>query len=553
MDVSRSVKHKLDLFKRLSSILGGEIDDEIEKFEEEFGVIVSDVVSQCKPGDCVYKEKLDRAIAISGINRNISIALYENIKHLKINSGSSSEDCLDSDDTDYNAINRDKHRKIEPGRAPINGTKKAGNKIRCKTIDRVTSKEENKTRSKAGNKTGSKADTKSIAKTGRLKSMEAVQVTIEDLLKDVPQKYHAIVREIDGIHASYVRENVAQKLIDTDYKRCPGCGCTMIVSGDGSEMQCMNCACIYDVSCAIFEDVLNPNQDAPRPKMTQTKPNRHLHNWWIHILAMEPEEEIGDNKNPADVRGELLVNQMRKLIKDSKIILRTLTVSDTRDILRKMGRTNLNRNVSLLMKKITGIGPPVPNENLYKIVETLFNIAAEVGSTIPRPDGKSRSNRDYYPYYIMKILDAILPDSDIYHRRILYYIHIQKGDTLAADDKHWECICNRMPGITYNPTDRNKFKKYGQDFIRGDAGRLSYLYSSDNTTMQLIGRDQSFFRYTQANLTLPLALRSEVSTFFSFASISESPACTPSSCFDEFDVGYSEETFPSSSSECSEL
>jgi hypothetical protein len=71
-----------------------------------------------------------------------------------------------------------------------------------------------------------------------------------------------------------------------------------------------------------------------------------------------------------------------------------------------------------------------------------------------------RINRNYYPYYIYKIADSILPEDDYENRRILYYIYIQSKETVESDDLNWELICNYIPELTYKPTDRMAYLKY---------------------------------------------------------------------------------------------
>ena len=83
----------------------------------------------------------------------------------------------------------------------------------------------------------------------------------------------------------------------------------------------------------------------------------------------------------------------------------------------------------------------------------LFNRILEIRNTYPVC--KKKNNR-YYPYYIMKIIDAILPSSDLINRRILYYIHMQGKNTVEESDNEWEKICYYLEGeIEYRPTIRD--------------------------------------------------------------------------------------------------
>ncbi len=79
-----------------------------------------------------------------------------------------------------------------------------------------------------------------------------------------------------------------------------------------------------------------------------------------------------------------------------------------------------------------------------------------------------RTNRNYYPYYIYKILDAILPaegdpgetPETRDQRRVLYYIYLQSQETLDNDDLGWKEICEELSEIRWEPTSRLKAKKY---------------------------------------------------------------------------------------------
>ena len=134
-----------------------------------------------------------------------------------------------------------------------------------------------------------------------------------------------------------------------------------------------------------------------------------------------------------------------------------LTVIDIRNILRELKKTELNKNIPLILKKITGIGPPSIPESIEIQVENIFTKVIEICESIKR---YGRTNRNYYPYYIYKIIDNIIPESDFENRRILYYIYIQSKETVELDDLDWEKICEHISELTYRPTDRSEYLKY---------------------------------------------------------------------------------------------
>jgi hypothetical protein len=244
-----------------------------------------------------------------------------------------------------------------------------------------------------------------------------------------------------------------------DYERCPGCGGDMAVDAGRSELHCRDAECgtIRELVGTVFDDSQFYSQEGQKAKSGTFNPNRHFQFWWTHILAREPEEEIGDRADPDSLCGEKLLHGLRAIVVRDHKVLRLLTVNDIRAMLREIGRTDLNKNVPLILKKLTGVGPPQIADATAVRVENLFTKAIETGERVRRP---GRVNRNYYPYYIYKILDQLLTDDDLENRRALYYIYVQSKETVEADDADWEQICIELAEIAYVPTDRTKALKY---------------------------------------------------------------------------------------------
>ena len=109
------------------------------------------------------------------------------------------------------------------------------------------------------------------------------------------------------------------------------------------------------------------------------------------------------------------------------------------------------------MKKLTGIGPPNVPDHITNQVENIFTKAIEVGEKIKQ---NRRINRNYYPYYIYRIIEYITQVENIDLRRILFYIYIQSKDTVESDDLDWEKICKELKEVEYKPTDRTLGSMY---------------------------------------------------------------------------------------------
>lgn len=244
-----------------------------------------------------------------------------------------------------------------------------------------------------------------------------------------------------------------------DYESCPDCSAEMIVDPDHSERMCRACGATRELVGTVFDDAQFYSQEGQKAKSGTFNPNRHFQFWWLHIYGREPEEEIGNSSDPDNMYGEKMIEKMRAIVHRERKFMRLLTVNDVRGMLKELNLTDLNKNVALIMRKLTGVGPPAPSEKLSHKVEKYFSKAIEIGENIKR---ESRVNRNYYPYYCAKILDALLPADDHENRRVLYYIYMQSKETLENDDLDWELICSdpEMDGVKYVPTDRTMPMKY---------------------------------------------------------------------------------------------
>lgn len=244
---------------------------------------------------------------------------------------------------------------------------------------------------------------------------------------------------------------------NVNYNKCSLCNNTMNIDSNKSELKCDRCGMIKELIGTVFDDTHFYNQEGQKTKSGTFNPNRHFQFWWSHILAKELEEELGDKKDSNNMYGEKVLKQIKDIIERDHKILQLLTVNDIRIILREIERTDLNKNVPLILKKLTGIGPPNIPDRITMKVESLFTRAIEIGEKIKH---SKRINRNYYPYYIYRIIEAITEESDIELRRTLYYIYIQSKETVESDDIDWEKICDELKEIKYKPTDRTLGLQY---------------------------------------------------------------------------------------------
>jgi hypothetical protein len=236
-----------------------------------------------------------------------------------------------------------------------------------------------------------------------------------------------------------------------DYVWCGACDVEMLVDAARSVLCCGGCGALRELEGTVFDDSQFYSQEGQKAKSGTFNPNRHFVHWWTHILAREPEEEIGDKDDPDNLYGEKLIARLSKLIVRDRKVLRLITVYDCRKMLAEIGRADLNKNAPLIMKKLTGAGPPQLSEAIAVRTENIFTKAIEIGERVRRA---GRVNRNYYPFYIGRILEVLIPESDYENRRVLYYIYMQSKETVEADDEDWELICEELAEVDYRPTDR---------------------------------------------------------------------------------------------------
>lgn len=274
---------------------------------------------------------------------------------------------------------------------------------------------------------------------------------------------YMLISSIRGNIENYLSVNLpvyGERVYNRGHNLCEECNCEMSTDPDSSELYCNLCGSVKTIMGTVFEDSQFYNQEGQKTKSGSFNPNRHYRYWMDRILARESEEEIGDKNDPDNMYGEKVLERLRAIIARDKKTLQLLTVNDIRKMLKEIGRTDLNENVPLLLRKLTGIGPPQLPESICQRTEKLFIKAIEIGE---QTKSQNRSNRNYYPYYIYKILDSILPADTIEDRemrRVLNYIYMQSSDTLAKNDRDWQKICEELEEIEWKPTIRGGLETF---------------------------------------------------------------------------------------------
>lgn len=226
------------------------------------------------------------------------------------------------------------------------------------------------------------------------------------------------------------------------------CGGARALDTVQSVMICKLCGEILELHGVVFESTSQTSIQIN----ANTSYQRHFDIWMMRILAMENEEEINKDGEWDKIQADIL-----ELIKKKNYIRRKINIDKCRELLKAIGRTDLNKNAALILKKITGVGPPILHEDYRIQIRARFIRALALAERI-KYGGKSRG---YYPHYIYKIADDVIPESDYEQRRFLFYIYIQSKEAVENDDIEWEEICKLSEGeFKYKPTDRNANQVY---------------------------------------------------------------------------------------------
>jgi hypothetical protein len=258
------------------------------------------------------------------------------------------------------------------------------------------------------------------------------------------------IAELNQVLSQYTNSDVLDASVRDapESFMCSNCGTAIANTFERTSIECETCGQVFDTTGLDSDDVVVMENDFRRPKSSGTfNPNRHYQFWVVHILARESEDELGTEDDP---HGQQLIGRCQAIIKRDRRIVRLLRVSDIRKMLREIGRTDLNKDAPLILRKLTGLGPPQPTDAFLQKVGHLFNAVIEAGEQVKR---KERVNRNFYPYYIYKILDSILSPDDV-NREIMQFIYLQSDDTLRKNDIDWRNICQLIPELKPTATRR---------------------------------------------------------------------------------------------------
>jgi hypothetical protein len=226
--------------------------------------------------------------------------------------------------------------------------------------------------------------------------------------------------------------------------RCGVCKVKMEVSPNMSILMCVKCGAKENLRGMIFEDDQFFQQEGQRTKHGAYEPTKHCKLWVDRIQARET-KEIPPK----------LIRTLTKNAKQDKVQIRRLTCENIRLYLQKTRNSRYNEHIPLIRKIMTGISPPQLTELERRKIHIYFDQIISIYSDI-KPMNKTNTN--YHPYYILKILEQIIKDR-IRRKNMIVCIHLQSRETLIEHDRLWKKVCARIPDFKYRPTDRHEYEQ----------------------------------------------------------------------------------------------
>ena len=110
-----------------------------------------------------------------------------------------------------------------------------------------------------------------------------------------------------------------------------------------------------------------------------------------------------------------------------------LSIVSVRNVLTKIGYNKHYKHAPLILKRVSGVGPPDIPDNILVRCKFIFSEVMKAYKFC-----FNSSNSAGYPYIIYKIFDAILDEP--FTRRVLDYIYLPSPKTITKRDKEWKVI-----------------------------------------------------------------------------------------------------------------
>ncbi len=250
--------------------------------------------------------------------------------------------------------------------------------------------------------------------------------------------------EVQLLFKTYYDTHVDVDIKKIDYKQCPLCAGKMSIHPYQSDMRCTSCNYIMRLDGTVFDENHMYTSEGALAKRGTYETSRHCRYHLDRILAI---------KNP-NFPESFWAKVHAWLRRNNFIYLKLVTCPDYRRCLKDIKETHHNEHVPFIRQFVSGVSP----ERLFHSeVRKLFIYFDKAVTAFLEIQGGGRANLKYYPYFIYKIIEMILNKKEDRRRlrSIVDCIHFQRDNTIVANDRLWQKMCNRIPEFVFKKTDKN--------------------------------------------------------------------------------------------------
>lgn len=238
-------------------------------------------------------------------------------------------------------------------------------------------------------------------------------------------------KELEASLKEYNLLSTSNNGYEFSYETCNNCKKTMTEDEDSGDLICENCGFMKKV------------HGANSFKYDKTKNMHNVAKYvdeWIRKIEGKPSRKI-----PKEI-----VDLVKKRCIETELF--KPSYEDIRAVLKYLGKTQYNHFCPYIRWQITEVKPEQFTTDEKTEIKSRFITAIDIYMQV-KPD--TRTNKPHYPYFIFKLVDLLLPNSERKFR-IMDAIHIQERKTIVKNDIYWEKVCHEMKDskIYYKPTDR---------------------------------------------------------------------------------------------------
>lgn len=212
------------------------------------------------------------------------------------------------------------------------------------------------------------------------------------------------------------------------FNKCVYCGNEMCINNNDGIILCDKCG---NTEKILVESEVPSYKDNGGDKPIY--PYKRLNHFMECINQFQAKENINI---PNEIYDKIINIFKKKKIKD----LKTLKLSDIRDVLKNMKMNKYYEHVSFIYSKITGNPPPRLTYNEENKLKSLFK---KIDKSFIKFCPKDRSNFFNYNYLLHKLFKIMNMNN-----YLEYFPLLKSKEKLTKQEEIWKLVCNDI-GIQY--------------------------------------------------------------------------------------------------------